>query len=81
MLYERTRTEGRRVRIRRVSARGSTPVIAVLECAGGFAAPPRPIPLLEVAAETELDALILLEPYARSESAIAKLAEGLGEVA
>ena len=82
MLYERTRSEGRHVRIRRVSARGATPVIAVLECAGGgLAASPRPLPLLEVAAETELDALILLEPYARSESAIAKLAEGLGLVA
>ena len=53
MLYERTRSEGRRVRIRRVSARGATPVIAVLECAGGFAASLRPLPLLEVAAETE----------------------------
>lgn len=75
MLYERTRTEGSRVRIRRVSARGAMPVIAVLECATTAALP---VPLLEVAAETELDALILLEPYARSESAIAKLTEGLG---
>lgn len=76
MLYERTRSEGSRVRIRRVSARGAMPVIAVLECAGSAA---HSLPLLEVAAETELDALILLEPYARSESAIAKLSAGRGE--
>jgi len=73
MLYERTRSEGSRVRIRRVSARGAMPVIAVLECA---TAATQSAPLLEVAAETEIDALILLEPYARSESAIAKLSVG-----
>jgi hypothetical protein len=73
LLYERTRATGSRVRIRRVSARGATPVIAVLECATTTA---RPLPLLEVVAETEIDALVLLEPYARSESAIARLSEG-----
>ncbi|HET7459341.1 MAG TPA: hypothetical protein VFJ74_16945 [Gemmatimonadaceae bacterium] len=58
-----------------MSARGATPVIAVLECATTAAA--RPLPLLEAAAATEIDALVLLEPYARSESAIARLSEAL----
>lgn len=74
MLYERTHTHGSRVRIRRVSATGALPVIAVLECATTSTGL---VPLLEVAADTEVDALILLEPYARSESAIAKLAASL----
>ena len=79
-LYERTGPAGTLVRIRRTSERGATPVVAVLEqlsCApnGGGPASADCLSLLEVMAQTELDAILLLEPYARNEAAVTRLAE------
>lgn len=80
ILYERSASDGAVVRVRRTSERGVTPVVAVLERVdaappGVLAslAPARALALLEVMAETEVDALLLLEPYARSEAAVARL--------
>lgn len=79
-LYERTTPAGTLVRIRRTSAQGVTPVVAVLEqlllaagdAARGEGAETRS--LLEVMVQTELDAVILLEPYARTEASVERLA-------
>ena len=80
-LYERTTPGGQAVRIRRTSAHGATPVVAVLEqlppASNGTPRPggaPSPLSLLEVMAQTELDVIVLLEPYARSQAAVARLA-------
>ncbi|MFL5575312.1 MAG: hypothetical protein ACJ79S_05020 [Gemmatimonadaceae bacterium] len=82
ILYERSASSGALVRVRRTSGRGDTPVVAVLERLDAVPpgvlatlAPPRALGLLEVMAETELDALLLLEPYARSEAALARLTQ------
>jgi hypothetical protein len=79
-LYERTTPTGTLVRIRRTSPHGVTPVVAVLEqetmprvgAERGVAA--GTLSLLEVMVQTELDAVILLEPYARTEASVARLA-------
>jgi hypothetical protein len=82
-LYERTTAEGSAVRIRRTSAHGATPVVAVLEQlrvdgrdspAERSAERSAVLSLLEVMAQTELDAVLLLEPYARTEAAVSRLA-------
>ena len=79
-LYERTTPAGTLVRIRRTSAQGVTPVVAVLEqqlLASGDAARAEgaeTLSLLEVMVQTELDAVILLEPYARTEASVERLA-------
>ena len=82
-LYERTTPAGTLVRIRRTSAQGVTPVVAVLEQqvlaaadAGRVVtqAAAETLSLLEVMVQTELDAVILLEPYARTEASVARLA-------
>ena len=79
-LYERTTPGGAAVRIRRTSAHGATPVVAVLEQlprsanGGARGGPPAALSLLEVMVQTELDAIVLLEPYARSEAAVTRLA-------
>ena len=76
-LYERTTLQGTAVRIRRTSAQGVTPVVAVLEelsSNGGERGVVSALSLLEVMVQTELDAIILLEPYARSEAAVTRLA-------
>jgi len=79
-LYERTSPTGTLVRIRRTSPHGATPVVAVLEQQlprnGGSErdAVAETLSLLEVMVQTELDAVILLEPYARTEASVARLA-------
>ena len=85
-LSERVAADGATVRIRRTSVAGVSPVVAVLErlaVAHAIAErvgveqgdhAPGPLSLLEVMAETELDVLLLLEPYARSEAAVERLA-------
>ncbi len=87
-LYERTTLAGTQVRIRRTTAQGVTPVVAVLEqlsrpsdgagredVGDGADDGVRSLSLLEVMVQTELDAIILLEPYARSEAAVTRLAK------
>jgi len=86
-LYERTGSGGTLVRIRRTTDQGVTPVIAVLEqlsctsngsgagSVGGGPPDADCLSLLEVMAQTELDAILLLEPYARSEAAVTRLAK------
>jgi hypothetical protein len=79
-LYERTTPAGTLVRIRRTSAQGVTPVVAVLEqlvVSGANATRGdgvEMLSLLEVMVQTELDAVILLEPYARTEASVERLA-------
>lgn len=79
-LYERTTPAGTLVRIRRTSEHGVTPVVAVLEQLGSSGADAgrggggAALSLLEVMVQTELEAVILLEPYARTEAAVARLA-------
>jgi hypothetical protein len=79
-LYERTTPAGALVRIRRTSAQGVTPVVAVLEQLFIATADPtrgavaETLSLLEVMVQTELDAVILLEPYARTEASVERLA-------
>ena len=80
-LYERTTLAGTAVRIRRTSAQGVTPVVAVLEQlshrsnGAEHEDEVHTLSLLEVMVQTELDAIMLLEPYARSEAAVTRLAK------
>lgn len=79
ILYERFMSAGPAVRVRRVSADGQSPVVAVLEvdrrassprASRGAGTPP---PLMEVEGPTEDDVLDLLRPHAENDSALARL--------
>jgi hypothetical protein len=78
VLYERTLAHGPVVRIRRTSADGELPVVAVLEvdrragtpraAAGGF-----PPPLARTEGGSDDDVCEVLEPMARDDATIARL--------
>jgi hypothetical protein len=77
ILYQRLMAHGPAVRIRRTSEAGVSPVTVVLEVdrrAGtpreGIGTPP---PLAECEAETEAEAIALLEPQARDDRMIVQL--------
>jgi len=77
LLYERPLAHGPVVRIRRTSEVGHTPVTAVLEVErrSGAARATRGIPpaLLRCEADSESEALALLEPNARDDATVARL--------
>jgi len=82
LLYERPLAHGPVVRIRRTSEAGLTPVTAVLEIErrAGTVRATRGIPpaLLRCEADTETEALELLEPNARDDAAVARLMRDRG---
>ena len=77
LLYERPLAHGPVVRIRRTSEAGHTPVSAVLEIErrAGTARATRGIPpaLLRCEADSESEALALLEPNASDDATVARL--------
>jgi hypothetical protein len=77
MLYHRALPYGPAVRIRRTSAHGATPVIAVLEV-DRRAGTPRsaignPPPLMQCEGATESEVLAILEAHARDDRTIVQL--------
>jgi hypothetical protein len=82
LLYERPLPHGPVVRIRLTSERGLAPVTAVLEIErrAGTARATRGIPpaLLRCEADSETEALALLEPNARDDATIARLMRDRG---
>ena len=82
LLYERPLAHGPVVRIRRTSVEGQTPVTAVLEIErrAGTVRATRGIPpaLMRCEAESETEALALLEPNARDDALVARLMHDRG---
>lgn len=77
LLYKRVLPHGPAVRIRRTSADGAVPVVAVLEVdrrAGtpreGTGTPPS---LMSAEGKTEADVMAILEPHAKDDRAIIQL--------
>jgi hypothetical protein len=83
ILYKRSLPHGPAVRIRRTSADGAVPVIAVLEVDRRAGTPREtsttfPPPLLDARGDSEPDVVAQLEVIARDDAAVAQLLRAKG---
>jgi hypothetical protein len=82
VLFQRVMAHGPAVRIRRTSEEGTTPVIVVLEVDRRHGTPREghgtPPPLLRCEADSEAEAVALLEPQARDDRMIIQLLHAKG---